>query len=577
MSKKPIFIQPALDLSRYAQDVQDATAPKTEAEFIAEHLDRQIKEARSSMMDQMDPLKNYYTAAAYGSIYTKVSDNLKSIIKTVDGLRNFYLVDVMLNQMTDDALAPMVGSDDILEFTHEDDKIREELKDLKKRIGLDQLVLDITPDLCAYGEYVLKTKVAPSKKLVVKDQLKKKGKKYVKKIEGKGVLDVMDCVDQGTVITLTEDGKEVGYLVFNDETGKIEMRELADYIKFSIGGKRVKIDKYNLLPQSLRKQPAYKKLFARIPRFMRIGKSILYPVLSKVKELELLEKLVPATRINKLSQGNLVALPLPQGYSLDEAANAARRVEGMVNKKVSVDPTTGELTVESILSAAGRTRVIPQLGEKGRLENMEYKTDDAESLSSDAKELRELILDSVGIPSELVFKSDGDSKNEVLKRYAKYLRKLKMIQKTIVAGCKQIACIHLANKGFKFKEDEIGVKFINALIEIDNLDRLEHTDVTVGMLGNVRDFFNDMSEEDSPYRDLVDLNAVAKFLDKNLNTVGLSDAIKISEETEVNKQALDIDGDDDDSVPPEPKDKETKDDEQDGDDLEKTKETPEGE
>ncbi|MCK5343554.1 MAG: hypothetical protein KAR20_09120, partial [Candidatus Heimdallarchaeota archaeon] len=533
-------------------------------------LGKTIEEARAEMMVMNDPLKNYYTAAAYASVYTKVSNSLKAVIKSVDSMRNFYLVEVMLNQLTDDALAPMVGSDEIIEFTHPNEGIKKELKELKKKIGLDQLILDITPDLLAYGEYVLKTKISPSRRVIKKDELKKKGKKFIKNIKGEGILDVMDCVEQGTVITLSQDGQATGYLVFDEISEKIQRTELADYIKFSLGGKRIKIDTKNLLPSAIRRNSAFKDLLAQVPRFIRQGKSVLYPVLEKIKELEILEKLVPATRINKLSQGNLVALPLPEGYSLEEATSAARRIEGMINKKVAVDPVTKEITVEAILSTAGRTRVIPQFGDKGRIDSMDYKTDDAESLSNDAKDLREIILDSIGIPSELIYKSEGDSKNDILKRYAKYLRKLKMAQKALVLGCKQIACIHLANKGYKFKEDDIGVNFINALIEIDNLDRLEHTDVTISLLNNVREFFNDMSEADSPYRPMIRLKAVAAFLDKNLNTVGLSDAIDT--EVDLDKENLDIDGDDDDSVPPKA---EPDDDEDDGKKLAKDDDTEE--
>ena len=475
-------------------------------------------------------LKDFYTLTAYATIYDKVSNQLKDTIAAVDSIRYFYLVDVMLNQITEDALAPKIGDDDIFNFSCQNETIQKELDDLKKRVGLDQLVENIAPDLLAYGEYTLATKIGTAKNgKKVKNDLKGDGSEFTPK-EGKGVIDIKDIVDQGTVVSLTQDGKTEGYIVYDEAKGRIEVKETADYIKFSMGGTRIKIETNNILPVQFIKNPQVKEIVDNIPRFIRMGKSQLYSVIPKIKELEILEKLVPATKINKLSQGNLVGMNLPENYNLEEAMEAIQRIEGMINKKISVDPVAEEITVESILSVAGKTKVIPLFGEKGRLEQMDFRDSEPDDLLGSAKEIRELILDSIGIPSELIFKSEGDTKTEILKRYAKYLRKLKKLQKTIAHGLKQIAFIHLANKDIAFKEEEIDIQFNNNLVEIDNLDKLEHADVTVSLLGNVRDFFNELVMEDSPYKDNVNLNKVTEYLEDNLRAVGLSDAIQTKEE-----------------------------------------------
>lgn len=499
--------------------------------------------AEANVTRAMNSMEKYYALSAYGAIYSKVSSEMQSIITAVDDMRSFYLVEVILNQITEDALSPRIGTDEIVAYSHPDPAIQKELDELKKRIGLDQLILNITPDLCAYGEYTLKTVI--DRVVNKEDELnKKKGKKgKVFATKSKGITDVSDIVDQGTVIALAQDGVTEGYLTIDEVNGQLEVREVADFIKFSLGGQRVKIDMKSIIPPAMIRNKETRKIVSKIPRFIRMGKSVLYPVLSKLKELELLEKLIPATKLNKLSQGNLVGLPLPDNYDLEQALMASRRVEGMINKKVSVDPRTREITVESILSAAGKTRVIPLLGEKGTLDKLDYKSDEPDDLMANAKDIRELIMDSVGVPSELVFKSDGDSRSEILKRYAKYLRKLKRVQKTLSEGSRQIAFIHLANRGIDFKEEDVELNFLNTLVEIDNLDKLEHADVTTSLLTNVRDFFNDMMAEDSPYKDSVDLNKVSEYIESNLKTVGLSDALKINKEggADVNKTAEETD------------------------------------
>jgi hypothetical protein len=434
----------------------------------------------------------------------------------------------MLTQICDDALAPKIGDDNIFEFSCQDKDIQKELDDLKKRIGLDQLIENIAPDLLAYGEYTLATKIHKRNSKTVKNDLG--DGEYEKTEDGKGIVDVKDIVEQGTVVSLTQDGNTEGYIVYDEGLGKIEVKETADFIKFSMGGTRVKIETNQVLPIEQIRNPIVKEIVDNIPRFIRMGKSQIYSVIPKIKELEILEKLVPATKINKLSQGNLVGMNLPENYNLEEAMAAVQRIEGMINKKISVDPVNSEITVESILSVAGKTKVIPLFGEKGRLEQMDFRDSEPDDLLQASKDIRELILDSVGIPSELVFKSEGDSKTDILKRYAKYLRKLKLLQKTIANGVKQIAFIHLANKDIKFNEEEINIKFNNNLVEIDNLDKLEHADITLSLLGNVRDFFNELVMEDSPYKDNVNLNKVTEYIEENLKAVGLSDAIQTQSE-----------------------------------------------
>ena len=455
--------------------------------------------------------KDYRSVAAYATIYTRVSGQLKEVIKAVDEAKHFYLVEVILSQIVDDALSPTMGSEEIVKFSCNDKTIQKELDSLKKRINLDQLIENIAPELLAYGEYTLSTKFDVSENGENK--------------KSNGLADITDTVEQGTVISLTQDGRTEAYLAI-DQSGTIHLRQLADYIKFQMGGHKIKANIDQFIPYNKK----FKEKFTDLPRFIRVGKSILFPILEKLKELEILEKLIPASKINEISKGNLVGMSLPENYSLDDALKAIKRIEGLINKTATVDPDLKRITVESILSVAGKTKIIPTFGDKGNLQNMDYKNAEVSGLTSDAKELRTLILDSAGIPVELVFSSDGATKSEILKRYAKYLRKLKRFQRAIAEGCKQIAFIHLVNKNISFKEDDIQIVFNNNLVEIDNLDKLEHADITTSLLKNVRDFFGEMIEESSPYRETVNLNKVTEYMEQNLRTIGLADAMNTQKE-----------------------------------------------
>lgn len=470
----------------------------------------------------------YYVQSAYTAIYGKLTNEINNQYRILETIRPFYLTEVILNQIADDALSPVAGTEQIFKYSCKNKDAQKELDLLTDRLQLNQLVQNITPDLCFFGDYTLETQIDTERTVPANETLN--GKEM--KIPSRGLMDLKDKVDQGTVITLSQDGKEIGYLSRDKYNGKVLFHHPSDFVKFTLGGSRVKVNLDTWLPEAkMMHNKNLAHIIDAIPRFLRVGKSVFYGITAKMRELELLEKLVPATKINKLSQGNIIGVNLPETYDLKDGMLAARELEQLINKKVNVDPQTGEITAEAILSIAGRTRVIPVFGEKGELNKLDTKNDEADEITSQTKELRELILDSIGVPAELIYKNDGDgSKNETLKRYSKYLRKLKRVQKAISEGLKQVAMIHLQNKGIKFEEKDIEVIFLNAPIEVDNLDKLEFAEATVNVVKNIKDFFGELAAPDSPYREMVDLEKVAEFMESNFKLVGLSDAMKLKKE-----------------------------------------------
>ena len=445
-------------------------------------------------IDTARELKDYQVAAAYSVVYTKVARYRKDIISEVEKLREFYLTDVMVSQFADDALSPDVVSNEIVTVWSEKEEINKELEYLQEKIiDFDDLVLSITPDIIANGEYTLATKVDADS----------------------GVMELSDSVDQTKVIPLERNGEIEGFLV---QTGnKLHIAPPSDFIKFSLGSKKLRIDLY----QEYSHLKSTKSELKNIPRYIRVGKSFLYPVRAKIKELELLEQLVPATKISKLSQGTVVGVSVPGGYDVEKAMEAAKRMEGLLNKKVGVDMEKGQITLENIMTSAGRLKVIPIFGDKGELRKFDYKQDEPDELLASVNDIRKVICDSVGIPYELIFSSESTSKNETLRRYARYVRKLKGVQHALADGIRQIAYVHLSNKGISFVPDDIHVDFKNKLVEIDNLNKLEFLDTTIGMLKNARDFIYELKGEESYIRDSIRITVFKDFLREQFGMVGL--------------------------------------------------------
>lgn len=498
------------------------------------HLDaRAISEAVKRGGDIYDP-KDYRVASALAATYMKVSDSRKKLIRDVDRMRSFYLVDVIITQITEDALAPEIGTGYVLEASSNNPEIQKEIDLLEEKFDFDQLAMSITPDLLAYGEYTLEAKIKanPRSNNVPHDPQSATQAKMTKGDENKlneeiemeddyGLDEIKDTVDQGSVVAISKWNHIEGYVV-SDGKGQIVWKEPADFIKFSLSSTRVRIDLFKEF--GLKNIP--EKWAEKLPRFVRVGKSVIYPIIAKLKELELLEALVPATKLSKLSQGSLIGVSVPAGMDIERAMDVAKQMEQLINKKVGVDPVLGELTIENIMSVAGRIKTIPQFGDKGQLSKMDYKPDEPDELLSSLTDIRKAILTSVGIPYELVFGGEDSKKGEILKKYARYLRKLKNIQKSIEEGIRQIIYIHLANKGIDFKTDDIKVEFMNKLIEVDNLDKLEFMDTTVGLLDNVKKFVLEINDTPAT-AGRVNVEALLQFLNDQLNVIGFTNIIKV--------------------------------------------------
>jgi len=445
-------------------------------------------------------LSDYAIAAAYSAVYTKVSNTRRKLIGEVDRMRQFYMVDVILTQLTEDALVPEISTGEILEVTSPRIDIQKEIDYLEEKFDLDQFVLSILPDFLAYGEYSIETVIEPDK----------------------GLVDLLDTVEQPNVVALSKFNSIEGYLVIDDH-GRITKREIADFLKFSLQAQRVKIDLYQEFSSGVSGIP---KALRDVPRFVRVGRSIIYPVIPKLKELELVEALVPATKLSKLSSGTLIGVQVPPGYEIDKALEAAKKIENIINKKVGVDPKLGELTIENIMSAAGRLKVVPIFGDKGQLNPLNYKTEEPDELLSSITDIRRTILTAVGIPYEIVYGGeDRDTKKgEILRRYGRYLRKLKAIQKSIEEGIRSLVYIHLVNKGISFSANDIKVEFYNKIVDMDSLDRLEYMDITIGLLGNVFDF---VSRVDEKFENVMRREEFLRFLNNELNVVGFNDVLDV--------------------------------------------------
>jgi hypothetical protein len=463
-----------------------------------------ILEAFKSNMKNRSRIDSYHVAAAYASIHSTLSTNKKDRIEKAESSKDYYLVNTIVQQFVEDALSPEIGTNRILEASSENDKIQKEIEFLDKEHDFSSLALAISKELILSGDYLLQTKIGL-----------------------KGLENLHDTVDQSLVIPLSTYKNVVGYLC-RDRQGNIFYKDPADFVRFSIGSKRERLDLMKEFDVNSRYQ--LPEELPDLPRYIRCGESLILPVLPKIKDLELLEALVPATKLSKLSAGTLIGVNVPEGYDIKQAAHAAKEVENIISNKVSVDDKRGELSIEKILASAGKFKVIPLFGgDKGQIDRIDYRSDEPDDLLSSIEDLRRVICQSIGIPYEILFSSDSDNKGEFLRKNSRYLRKLKAIQRAIENGIKQLIFIHLSNKEIDYEKEDVKVDFFNKLVEVDNLDRLEFMDTVIGISDNVTRFINEISEEGGLLEGAINKTKVAEFLQNQFQMVGLQDAIDLDQ------------------------------------------------
>ena len=455
-----------VEQGRMATAIQDISESK---ESI-----RKFQEQIRSIKDE----ENIETIMSLTNSYLSISTERKKIIEEVDNIRKFYLVSVILDQMTQDSLAPNIEDGSIMRVYSNNADINKEIQELNERINFDRLAEDITPDMCAYGSYTLSMEVE----------------------ENLGVVDIVDNVDQSMVVPLISRVGALGFLSISDNRSSLEIHKPYKFVCFSLFGSKTKVD---LLSSGFSGTGSSMStsIFSGfgmtdgkavddksiLPRYIRVGKSVIHPVISKIKELELLEKLVPSSKIANLSRGSILGMSVPTGYEPDKMIKAAQKMEGFVNKKTAYSNRNDSMTADDIINAAGSIKIIPISGDKGSLSRMDYKSTESEDLMSSINDTRETILSSIGYPMENLFSGQGGSKIDSLKRNSRYLRKLRAINQSVAFGIRHIIETHLANRGISYESSDIIVSFRNKIIDISEVENLEFQDAAVSIIRNISD------------------------------------------------------------------------------------------
>ncbi len=441
-------------------------------------------------------------ALALGAAFTKATQTKRQYLAKMDKLKAFYLVDAILGAIIEDALTPDISTGEVVEVTSPNSAINTKLKKLQKSLDFDQIIKDIAPDLVMNGEYTLAMEVDKT-----------------------GVTDIKDSVSQEKIVAFYEKGYPSQFLV--EGKNDIIIAKPIEYAHFVMGEFKMRLKVSGFLDEK-----KFKKVQDKLPSYARVGKPLFYGTASKITELQLLEALVPAAKLSEITRGSIVGVSVPGSTSPDKAFEIARKYEQIFNGSQGLDHVNGDISITDVIAVAGRVKALPVFSDKGGIDPIGDAKNNrsVDDILGTINDLRNVICTSIGFPPELLF--GGDSKAELLKRYARYLRRLKSVQTALAMGIKQICLAHLMNeqaavdaaKGTKVTSinkdvedkkkvtiDDIDVRFRNELVNIDELEKLEYSDAMVSTMAQIFEFIETLANNES-MAEILDADGVHTWL-----------------------------------------------------------------
>lgn len=428
-------------------------------------------------------------------LYTTTEGKKENIFKTVNKYRENYLYTGIMQLLVEDALSHDPATSEIVQIVSEVPEFNKELEDLQERVDIDTMVSNIVEDTLTFGEYFVR----------------------IESDEENGVTKIVDDIEQQRFIAVYDGNLPIYFLKRQVKLGGsitgVERIDPVKAIHFCYGYSklRMKIDEI------------------QVPEYVRIGKPLMWGTFNLLNYLDVLTALVPALYVQKLSSTSIIGVSVPDNASPEDALKACQRYESILNRFAEMRDES-QITMQ-VLNAVGRFKVIPVWGDRGQLNKMDPRWDDMGDTAS-MEDLRHSIMASVGVPYNFLFGGGGD-KQETLKTFARYLRKLAMIQKTVKDGLTQLALIHLARKGMKPRMADIDVKFTNQLIDVEHLDRLEFLDSLVSVVKSAVDNVTSIGQV---LQAQINPEPLSEFLTRYLKIVGLEKVFILPQQIDLTMQ-----------------------------------------
>lgn len=518
--------------SNSAEDKPINIDESSSKDYTKEETDK-VKQVLLGLNYQKVNLADYQNSSKLSNLISslfQIRETREAYFATLNQIRNFYFVQLVLDVLTDDVMIEdrftgMVIDVSVKTTNKNSKKYTEDLVSLFSDFHISDTIQDILGDCLLYGEYSLKTNAT----------------------HGTGITSIQDNVPAGDVIALYDGVSPKIFFRKDVVNGKSSLvpQNLSEYAHFCMNDRRIKIqDKIFEDNLEVFKSPIF-----------RIGRSVFYSALDKILELMMLEKAATANTFAGLIQSNIVSVNMPSSMDVEDMIKITKKYESLLNNIKSFDFTDLN-KIDTLISESLNIKVIPNFSEKGQLDKVNLADLQSKGdLIPQINDMRTTISQTLGIPPELLFGDGSQSRRSALKQYVRYSRKIKSIHYMIQGGLKQICLNHLANK---YNDSEIAIDDIvidlHSDTNVDEIDNLESVELIMSGLNAVINLFDTMSrspalggnsdEEGNP-APIVDRDQFFKYIKSTLKSVGFraSDSLLIGSDdksTTENKSITEI-------------------------------------
>lgn len=382
------------------------------------------------------------------------------LIEQCRNLKTNELVQTMISCLINDAFSSVSDNNFIsIEYKsdlEEDSKIKrivqEEIDKFVEEQDLAGLSRDILEDWMLCGEYFLRTKI----------------------VKGQGVVDIIDNCDPEDYMGLYKGRKLDCFFKFNRKKNRFELydeHDLTHFILDGVGRIKIKLETDEDIEN--------------LPEQIRMGRSVVYPVLLSLKRLNTLEATAMAMEIKRVLAPILVSVDINPDGDTFRISDIMDKYEGVLNDMNAEATNIDNFNESDLVQIASRIKVIPRFTDgKGGIEQIKFDYDNSD-LNNRINDIRKNIALSLGIPSfYLAFGEQMLGKPEMLKVYSSYSKKLIGLQTCFGKGMRNLVWKHLLHKGLFVIENNISVKF-KSITSVETQDDVEVMLAVITALGQI--------------------------------------------------------------------------------------------
>ena len=460
-----------------------------------EQVEREIRAWSAFYNVLTDKSRRYFLSAVLGqSILDK-----QRMIETVEAYKDTFFHQMIVNLLVDDALSMDPVTGDVVEITTVNESLKPIVEGLQERIDLDAFISSIVEDVVAYGDYVVR---------VAND--------------GRKVVALEDDIDQKKVIVVYKAGRPVCLVDYSEVTKNSDnaMMNYVEFLHFSVNPRKIRLK----LPDKVYEQVA-KEGFTE---YVRLGKPLFWGLWDLLNSLYILMVFYPIFCVQKLNATTVIGVKVPQETSVQRAWDIARKYQELLNVYTTVDDR-GRVALVDIVDTVGKYKVVPVWGdERGFMQLADPKLEESFALDI-VEELKVTLCAALGVPYNFLFGSrEGMTKLDTLKSFSRYVKKVASIQRAIREGLYQLVRIEAKLQGLgDIPVEDIDVRFRNALISTEHLDKLEFV---TGMIETVRGTVESVNDIAGVLEGAVDKEKVVDFLNDYFGLVGLEGVVKVAKE-----------------------------------------------